>query len=127
MQDPGKHGMPPISAFVDGKQELPMVVQLDATGFGSQQFNTIVVRNPYMSASAQQLRIFGVGNCGDDRGGSTRLLGPNLAEINSMIRVHEQECDVCVAVGRCRHIMRADYTRVGERMRCAIYDIISDM
>lgn len=68
---------------------MPIVVSLDATGFGSLQFNTISARNPYMSASAQQLRTFGIGNCDDNRDGSTRLLGPNLEVINRMIALKE--------------------------------------
>jgi len=75
------------SEFDGGKLPLPIVISLDATGFGSLKFNTIAARNPYMSASAQQLRTFGVGNCDDNRDGSMRLLGPNLDTINQMIRL----------------------------------------
>lgn len=65
-KDPGTQKMPPLDHFRDGKNEFPIVICLDATGYGSQQFNTIAVRNPYLSASAQHLRIFGLGNCSDD-------------------------------------------------------------
>lgn len=100
-QDTGKLSMPPISAFVGAhKLALPIVVSLDATGFGSLQFNTISARNPYMSASAQQLRTFGVGNCSDNREGSIRLLGPNLETINRMLRLKNEalEGDRCIPI-----------------------------
>eukprot|EP00966_Prymnesium_polylepis_P073327 1702477-Prymnesium_polylepis.1 len=42
-----------------------------------------------MSASAQQLNILGLGSCGDDRSGTTRLLGSNLSKINRAIRSKE--------------------------------------
>ena len=93
-QDPGKHNMPPLSHFSSGQMYLPIVMQLDATGYGSQQFNTIVIRNPYMSASAQQLYILGLGNCSDDRGGSTRLLGNNLSSINKAIHLGNARMEV---------------------------------
>lgn len=85
MHDPGRYNMPPLPFFAGGANKLPIVISLDATGYGNQQLCTIVLRNPYMSASAQQLHTFGVGNCSDDRDGATRLLGPNLAVINKMI------------------------------------------
>ena len=75
-----------MSAFDNALLELLVVVGLDATGYGKQQFNTICLSNPYLGRSAQLLRIFGIGNCSDDKGGSTRLLGPNLARINAFIR-----------------------------------------
>ena len=53
-QDPGSGDMPPLPFFLGGGRELPLVISLDATGFGMQQFNTIAVRNPYLSRSAQQ-------------------------------------------------------------------------
>ena len=84
-QDPGSGGMPPLSFFEGGAAKLPIVIQLDATGFGAQQLNTIAAKNPYLSQSAQHLRVFGLGNCSDDRDGSTRLLGPNLETINTAI------------------------------------------
>lgn len=86
-QDPGKLGMPALSAFLGGTTRLTLVICLDATGYGRQQFNTLACRNPYMSASAQHLRTFGVGNCNDDRDGSRRLLGPNLKVINDIIKL----------------------------------------
>ena len=81
--------MPPLDHFRDGKNEFPIVICLDATGYGNCQFNTIAVRNPYLSASAQHLRIFGLGNCSDHRKGSSRLLGENLKKINKIIRLSE--------------------------------------
>ena len=57
-KDPGTQKMPPLDHFRDGKNECPIVICLDATGYGNCQFNTIAVRNPYLSASAQHLRIF---------------------------------------------------------------------
>lgn len=99
-QDAGKMGMPALDAFVDGKTRLPLVICLDATGYGRQQFNTISCRNPYMSASAQHLRTFGVGNCNDNREGSARLLGPNLQAINEMIKLklESEEAKQCTSV-----------------------------
>jgi len=88
-QDPGHGDMPPLSFFAGGAAELPIVISLDATGFGTQQFNTVAMRNPYLSRSAQHLRVFGLGNCSDDRAGSTRLLGPNLGTINEAIQYDE--------------------------------------
>ena len=77
-QDPGRGDMPPLPFFAGSAVELPIAISLDATGFGTQQFNTIAMRNLYMSRSAQHLRVFGLGNCSDDRGGSKCLLGPEL-------------------------------------------------
>ena len=84
-RDPGRGDMPPLPFFLGGHQPLPLVISWDATGYGTQQFNTIALRNPYMSAAAQQLHTFGLGNCDDGREGTTRLLGPNLARINELI------------------------------------------
>ena len=39
--------------------------------------------------------IFGLGNCSDDKSGTTRLFGPNLPAINSMMR-DPYECIECV-------------------------------
>eukprot|EP00965_Chrysotila_dentata_P036646 1219980-Pleurochrysis_carterae.AAC.1 len=58
--------MPPLSFFLGG-HALPLVISFDATGFGSQQVNTIVLNNP------------------DDRSGKSRLLGDNLAVINNRL------------------------------------------
>lgn len=85
LQDPGTHGMPRLEHFDGGVIEIPVVLSLDATGFGSQQFNTVGINNPYMSKSATNMRIIGLGNCDDGRSGSTRLLGPNLAVINELV------------------------------------------
>lgn len=86
MQDAGTKRMPPLTFFRNSGRELPVVVSFDATGYGSRTLNTVVVRNPYLSASNQQLRIFGLGNLSDDRDGTRRLLGPNLDVINATIR-----------------------------------------
>ena len=77
-QDPGTRDMPPLPAFLGGALELPIVIEYDATGFGTQQLNTVALRNPYMSQSAQHLRIFGLGNCSDDRQ-APRLTAPRPA------------------------------------------------
>jgi hypothetical protein len=53
------------------------------------------MRNPYLSRSAQHLRVFGLGNCSDDRAGSTRLLGPNLGTINEAIQSEMVTCMPC--------------------------------
>jgi len=87
--------MPPLSYFAGGAAELPIVISLDATGFDTQQFNMIAMRNPYLSRSAQHLRVFGLGNCSDDRAGSTRLLGPNLGTINEAIQSEMVTCMPC--------------------------------
>jgi len=94
-QDPGHGDMPPLSFFAGGAAELPIVISLDATGYGTQQLNTIAMRNPYLSRSAQHLRVFGLGNCSDDRAGSTRLLGPNLGTINEAIQSEMITCRPC--------------------------------
>ena len=92
-QDPGTQQMPALPFFLGGAAKLPIVISYDCTGFGSQQLNTIALRNPYLSASAQHLRVFGLGNCSDDRSGTTRLLGSNLKTINSMI--DGEQCIPC--------------------------------
>ena len=53
------------------------------------------MRNPYLSRSAQHLRVFGLGNCSDNRAGSTRLLGPNLGTINEIIQYELVTCIPC--------------------------------
>lgn len=88
LKDCGKQSVPQLVSFLAGSAaglKLPIVIMLDATGYGNQQLNTIAIRNPYLSASSQQLRVFGLGNCSDDREGSTRLLGANLDYINALI------------------------------------------
>jgi len=92
-RDPGQHGMPPLSAYAGGL-ELPIIISFDATGFGSQQLTTVAARNPYLPQSNFQLRLFGLGNVGDDKDGAKRLLGPNLALINEMIQADEA-CILC--------------------------------
>ena len=91
-QDCGLQGMPSLPFFAAGNK-LPIVIQFDGTGFGSQQINTIALNNPATSQSAQMLRIFGLGNCSDDRDGTTRLLGENRTIINKMMR--EDACVTC--------------------------------
>ena len=102
-RDPGTggragHCMPPLSHFLGGVNKLPLVIQFDGTGFGSGQFNTIALNNPYTSQSAQLLYIIGLGNCSDDRSGTARLLGPNLQAINDMAR--SPECCLIVPEGK---------------------------
>lgn len=80
--DPGKNTMPSLQSFTSLEMKLPLVISCDATGHGTLQFNTIALRNPHLSASNRQLRIFGLGNCSDDRNGTSCLLGPNLTTIN---------------------------------------------
>ena len=82
----GKRSMPSLLDLLAHKEKAPAVVMLDATGYHSQQLNTIAVRNPHASASAAQLHYLGLGNCSDDRKGSTNLLGPNLGRINQLVR-----------------------------------------
>ena len=73
--DPGTgvrdgHRMPPLAHFLGGRgAKLPLVVHFDGTGFGSQQFNSIALNNPYTSQSAESLYKFGLGNCSDNRSG----------------------------------------------------------
>ena len=89
-QDPGTGDMPALPFFMGGAVPLPLVVSKDATGYGSLQFNTFAVRNPYASKAAARLRVFGLGNCSDDRVGSTALLGPNLAQINRTVQARRE-------------------------------------
>ena len=95
MQDCGTQGMPPLTHFEGGHNKIHLVISFDGTGFGSQQINTIALNNPRTSQSAQMLFIFGIGNCADDRSGTTRLLGPNLAIINNLMAKPEQLVEVC--------------------------------
>ena len=90
MQDCGVQGMPPLTHYEGGTNKLHLVISFDGTGFGSQQINTIALNNPMTSQSAQMLRIFGIGNCADDRSGTSRLLGPNRAVINHLMRNPEE-------------------------------------
>ena len=92
------HLMPPLNHFLGGVNKLPLVIQFDGTGFGAGQFNTIALNNPYTSQSASSLYIFGLGNCSDDRSGTSRLLGPNLQRINEMAR--SPECCLVVPDGK---------------------------
>ena len=82
-RDPGTgqrdgHRMPPLAHFLGGAK-LPLVIHFDGTGFGSQQFNTLALNNPFTSQSAESLYKFGLGNCSDDRSGCIRVFGPSLS------------------------------------------------
>ena len=115
-RDAGKLAMPALSELLAKRKKAPVVVMLDATGFHQQQLNTIAIRNPLASASAQQLHYLGLGNCSDDRKGSSNLLGPNLDRINALIAKPELpigkgavDLDVyfafdLAAVRHCEHI-----------------------
>lgn len=96
-QDPGKFDMPELPAYMGGALDFPIIISFDGTGYGTQQFNTVAVRNPYHPHSALQLRIFGLGNCGDDRSGTTRVLSENLSTINRYITT--TECIACTPDG----------------------------
>ena len=71
-EDAGKWDMPSLPDFMGGVLELPYIISFDGTGYGSLGVNTIAVRNPYSPQSANRLRVFGIGNCGDDKNGTTR-------------------------------------------------------
>lgn len=101
-QDPGRYGMPELSQYIGGRLEFPMIISFDGTGYGSQQFNTIALRNPYQPHSALQLRIFGLGNCSDDKNGTRRLLGENLDVVNHFICC--QDCVEVTPVGSSKPI-----------------------
>ena len=82
----GKHGMPTLSTFAGGECDVPIVFQWDATGYKKQQLTTAAARNPYSPHSAELLEVWAVGNVGDDKGGSTKLMGEqNINTINEMI------------------------------------------
>ena len=91
----GKHGMPELSAFVDGVINVPIVFQWDATGFKKQQLTTAALRNPHSPHSAELLEVWAVGNVSDDKGGSTKLMGKtNIDTINAWI--DGETCVECV-------------------------------
>ena len=118
-RDCGRYEMPAFTAFTRHncpRVKLPVILQWDGTGFGKQQFNTLVISNPYTPRSSQQLHILGLGNCNDSRAGTVGVFGPNLAEANAMIRCeqegHEYRCGdsgidpdvyVCTDVAALRH------------------------
>ena len=97
--DPGRHAMPPLSFYMGGKVEVPIVISHDATGHGQLQLTTIVVKNPWQSHSAEALYVFGLGNVDDGKAGTVRLLGPNRAKINEMIRTRREHGLVTFCIG----------------------------
>jgi len=52
LSDAGKQSVPSLAEFLSGVV-LHFCIQFDATGYGMQQLNTIAIRNPRLSASAQ--------------------------------------------------------------------------
>ena len=84
-RDPGTHDMPPLPFYLGGAQPVPFVLQWDATNFGKLQLTTAAVCNPFLPMSAQQLRLLGIGNCGDGKSGTKALMGPNIDTINGWI------------------------------------------
>ena len=91
-RDCGKKGHPKLEEYTSRRRPKRVVISFDATGFGKQQFNTVALRNPENeTAAASQLFILGLGNCADDKGGTTRLLGGNLPVINAAIRKKERK------------------------------------
>jgi hypothetical protein len=120
-EDPGKHGMPPLPFFLGGKLELPLVISFDGTGFGQLGLNTIAVRNPYMPQSAALLRLIGIGNCHDNKDGTTRLLGDNLGVINEMTHSNSY-CCACPTSGEEAFINPHIYGVLDvAALRCAAY------
>ena len=113
LRDEGKLQMPALPLLLSKREKVQTVLMFDATGYGNQQLNTIALRNPLTSASAHKLHYLGLGNCGDDRSGTSQLLGPNLARINELIddptlQVGDQgsvDLDVylCMDVAAVRH------------------------
>ena len=83
-RDTGKLNMPALPEFY-GALRLPIIISRDATGKGSLQFTTVAACTPWASKSAEMLHIFGFGNCGDVRSGSSRLFNHNLATINDIV------------------------------------------
>ena len=88
VQDPGSQDMPALPFFTGGMVDFAIGLSWDGTGYGKLGLNTIAARNPWLSASAQMLRIIGLGVCGDNRSGTTALLGPNRAWINEKFLEH---------------------------------------
>ena len=92
-RDPGRGCMPTLERIRAEQITIPIVISFDGTGFGSQSFNTIAVNNPYLAKSPENLHIFGLGNCKDDKGGTKRLLGPNRDIINAYLAASRRgEC-----------------------------------
>ena len=89
-EDCGKQGMPTLDCYRGGAIGLNLVFSADATGFGTCQFNTYGLNNPYTSKSARNLRIIGLGNCDDGREGCRKVLGDNLKAINELILADEE-------------------------------------
>jgi hypothetical protein len=102
LKDLGKLGAPPLVEFLDDKRSLYLAISFDATGFGAAQLTTIAVRNSWLPRSAQHLRVFGPGNCGDDRDGMVRLMGPNLAFINEIFHAKRAGHVVSIALDNDR-------------------------
>ena len=64
---------------------FPLVMSYDGTGFGKLQISTAVLKNPFESQSCFNLRIIGLGSCGD--GDVGRLIGEaNLEKANVIAR-----------------------------------------
>ena len=106
-RDTGKLKMPTLPEFYGGLR-LPIIISRDATGKGSLQFTTIAARTPWASKSAQMLHIFGFGNCGDDRSGSTRLFDHNLATINDMVEAAAENRSTPVEHGGEQRLILVD-------------------
>ena len=124
-RDCGKYEMPSLATFAARELSLPIVFSWDATGFGNQQFTTLVINNPYTPQSAQLLHILGLGNCSDGRDGSRRLMGTNLPIMNQMFAAQRNDlswqigeakvnlepsvvCDVS-ALRHCEHMANAGW------------------
>ena len=128
VRDAGRRLMPSLGEFYTGMVPLKVVISRDATGKGNLQFTTCAARSPWMTKSAQQLHIFGFGLCGDDRSGSSRLFGPNLSAINTIIKdAAEDRCTPCLCPdGETRDILVDPYftddvsaLRHGEHLACS--------
>jgi len=125
-RDTGKLKMPPLLEFYDGRK-LPIIVSRDATGKGSLQFTTAALRVPWVSKSCNTLHLIAFGNCGDDRSGTKRLLGPNVDAINDMVAAAAEGETTPVEVdGQRRHVLFDPYftddvsaLRHGEHLACS--------
>lgn len=107
VDDPGTRNMPKLEDFISGAARLPLVVQFDATGFRKLQLTTLALRNPYMPKSSLHLRVFGLGNCADDKADMLKLLGDNRDTLNRMILAMQEKraWPVCIqGVTRLVHV-----------------------